>query len=125
MIYFMNAGMIPDQFSCDALTRDGRWVGNLDEKYMEKLEKGDVFVIGGKSFRFCYRRGGNIYSDATSERPNIPVWISENCLDLRKAATLLRPGKEHPHVQERYDLEDEQLFKGGGHKLALICLSDR
>ncbi|HWQ19779.1 MAG TPA: ATP-dependent helicase [Methanotrichaceae archaeon] len=77
MIYFMNTGMIPDQFSCDVLTRDGRWVGNLDEKYMEKLNKGDVFVIGGKSFRFCYRRGGNIYSDATTEKPNIPVWISE------------------------------------------------
>jgi len=77
MIYFMNTGMIPDQFSCDVLTREHRWVGNLDEKYMEKLSKGDVFVIGGKSYKFCYRRGGNIYADLTSERPNIPVWISE------------------------------------------------
>ncbi len=77
MIYYTNTGMIPDQFSCDVLTREGRWVGNLDEKYMEKLEKGDVFAIGGKSFRFCYRRGGNIYVDATTERPNIPTWISE------------------------------------------------
>ncbi|MDM7911493.1 MAG: ATP-dependent helicase, partial [Methanotrichaceae archaeon] len=77
MIYYTNTGMIPDQFSCDVLTRDGRWVGNLDEKYMEKLNKGDVFVIGGRSFRFCYRRGGNIYVDATMDRPNIPTWISE------------------------------------------------
>jgi ATP-dependent Lhr-like helicase len=69
--------MIPDQFSCDVLTRDGGWVGNLDEKYMEKLDKGDVFVIGGRSFKFCYRRGGNIYVDATTDRPNIPSWISE------------------------------------------------
>lgn len=77
MIYYTNTGMIPDQFSCDVLTRDGGWVGNLDEKYMEKLDKGDVFVIGGRSFKFCYRRGGNIYVDATTDRPNIPSWISE------------------------------------------------
>jgi ATP-dependent Lhr-like helicase len=77
IIYYTNTGMIPDQFSCDVLTREGRWVGNLDEKYMEKLDKGDVFVIGGRSFRFCYRRGGNIYVDATMDRPNIPTWISE------------------------------------------------
>ncbi len=77
MIYYTNTGMIPDQFSCDVLTREGRWVGNLDEKYMEKLDKGDVFAIGGRSFRFCYRRGGNIYVDATADRPNIPSWISE------------------------------------------------
>lgn len=77
MIYYTNTGMIPDQFSCDVLTREGSWVGNLDEKYMEKLDKGDVFVIGGRSYRFCYRRGGNIYVDLTAERPNIPSWISE------------------------------------------------
>jgi len=77
MIYYTNTGMIPDQFSCDVLTRDGQWVGNLDEKYMEKLNKGDVFVIGGSSFKFCYRRGGNVYVDATEEMPNIPSWISE------------------------------------------------
>ncbi len=77
MIYYTNTGMIPDQFSCDVLTREGHWVGNLDEKYMEKLDKGDVFVIGGRSFKFCYRRGGNIYVDATADRPNIPSWISE------------------------------------------------
>ena len=39
MIYYTNSGMIPDQFTCDVLTRDGRWVGRLDEKYMEKLDQ--------------------------------------------------------------------------------------
>jgi ATP-dependent Lhr-like helicase len=77
LIYYTNTGMIPDQFSCDVFTREGRWVGSLDEKYMEKLDKGDVFVIGGKSYRFCYRRGGNVYVDLTADRPNIPSWVSE------------------------------------------------
>ena len=77
MIYYTNSGMIPDQFTCDVLTRDGRWVGRLDEKYMEKLDRGDVFSIGGGAYSFCYRRGGKIYVDAAAGRPNIPTWSSE------------------------------------------------
>jgi ATP-dependent Lhr-like helicase len=77
MIYYTNSGMIPDQFTCDVLTREGRWVGRLDEKYMEKLDKGDVFSIGGGAYSFCYRRGGKIYVDAAAGRPNIPTWSSE------------------------------------------------
>ena len=77
MIYYTNSGMIPDQFTCDVLTRDGRFVGRLDEKYMEKLDKGDVFSIGGGAYSFCYRRGGKIYVDAAAGRPNIPTWSSE------------------------------------------------
>ena len=77
MIYYTNSGMIPDQFTCDVLTREGRWVGRLDESYMEKLDKGDVFSIGGKSFSFCYRRGSKIYVEEAAGRPNIPTWSSE------------------------------------------------
>ncbi len=77
MIYYTNSGMIPDQFTCDVLTREGRFVGRLDEKYMEKLDKGDVFSIGGGAYSFCYRRGGKIYVDAAAGRPNIPTWSSE------------------------------------------------
>ncbi|MDD1751716.1 MAG: ATP-dependent helicase [Methanotrichaceae archaeon] len=77
MIYYTNTGMIPDQFSCDVFTREGHWVGNLDDKYIEKLDKGDVFVIGGKIYRFCYRRGGNLFVETTIDRPNIPSWASE------------------------------------------------
>ncbi len=77
MIYYTNSGMIPDQFTCDVFTREGRFVGRLDEKYMEKLDKGDVFSIGGGAYSFCYRKGGKIYVDAASDRPNIPTWSSE------------------------------------------------
>ena len=76
-IYYMNAGTIPDEFVCDVVTRDGSWVGKLDEKYLERMNPGDVFVIGGSKFRFRYRRGGNLYVDPTGERPTIPSWYSE------------------------------------------------
>lgn len=88
MIYYTNSGMIADQFSCDVLTRDGRFLGKLDEKYLEKLDKGDIFSIGGGAYSFCYRRGGKIYVDAASGRASIPSWSSERLplsFDLAKS----------------------------------------
>lgn len=93
MIYYTNSGMIADQFSCDVLTREGRFLGRLDEKYMEKLDKGDIFSIGGGAYSFCYRRGGKIYVDAASGRANIPSWSSERLplsFDLAKRVLSLQ-----------------------------------
>ncbi|MCE5338573.1 MAG: ATP-dependent helicase [Methanomicrobiaceae archaeon] len=77
MIYFLNSGTIPDEFSCDVLTRAGAFAGNLDEKYLERMNKGDVFVLGGQRYKFAYRRGGKLYVDPTGDRPTIPSWFSE------------------------------------------------
>jgi ATP-dependent Lhr-like helicase len=80
--------MIPDQFTCDVFTRDGGFVGRLDESYLERLEPGDVISIGGKSYSFCYRRGGKIHVHPAEGRPSIPVWSSERLplsLDLASA----------------------------------------
>ena len=77
-IYLMNVGTIPDSFSCDVLTRaDNEWVGSLDEDYLDTLEPGEVFVLGGQRFTFRYRRGGKVFVDPTSEAPTVPSWYSE------------------------------------------------
>ncbi|WP_435066830.1 ATP-dependent helicase [Haloplanus sp. C73] len=78
VIYLTNVGTIPDSFSCDVLVRgDDEWVGELDEGYLDTLDPGDVFVIGGERFAFRYRRGSKVYVDRTSERPTVPSWYSE------------------------------------------------
>ena len=78
MIYYTNIGVIPDEFSCDVMTRsDHEWVGSLDEQYLDKLQKGDVFVLGGKFYEFVYRRGSKVYVDPSSSRPTVPSWFSE------------------------------------------------
>lgn len=78
MIYYTNIGVIPDAFSCDVMTRSDRaWVGSLDEQYLDKLQKGDVFVLGGKFYEFVYRRGSKVYVDPSSSRPTVPSWYSE------------------------------------------------
>lgn len=78
VIYMTNIGTIPDSFTCDVFTRaDNEWVGDLDESYLDTLEKGDVFVLGGQHFEYRYRRGSKVYADRTSARPTVPSWFSE------------------------------------------------
>ncbi|QSW99594.1 ATP-dependent helicase [Haloterrigena alkaliphila] len=78
VIYMTNIGTIPDSFTCDVKTRAGdEWVGQLDESYLDTLEKGDVFVLGGDHFEYRYRRGSKVYVDRTSARPTVPSWYSE------------------------------------------------
>ncbi|MFC4543352.1 ATP-dependent helicase [Halosolutus amylolyticus] len=78
VIYMTNIGTIPDSFTCDVHTRaSDEWVGQLDENYLDTLEKGDVFVLGGDHFEYRYRRGSKVYVDRTSARPTVPSWYSE------------------------------------------------
>ena len=78
VIYMTNIGTIPDSFTCDVFTRSGdEWVGQLDEEYLDTLEAGDVFVLGGENFEYSYRRGSKVYVDRTSARPTVPSWFSE------------------------------------------------
>ena len=78
VIYMTNIGTIPDSFSCDVLTRSGEeWIGQLDEAYLDTLEAGDVFVLGGANYEYRYRRGSKVYVDPTSSRATVPSWFSE------------------------------------------------
>ncbi|MDR5672985.1 Lhr-like helicase [Halalkaliarchaeum sp. AArc-CO] len=78
VIYMTNIGTIPDSFTCGVFTRgDQEWVGDLDESYLDTLDPGDVFVLGGRRFEYRYRRGSKVYVDPTSNRPTVPSWYSE------------------------------------------------
>jgi len=78
VIYMTNIGTIPDSFDCDVFTRSSEeWVGQLDESYLDTLESGDVFVLGGQNYEYSYRRGSKVYVDPTSARATVPSWYSE------------------------------------------------
>jgi ATP-dependent Lhr-like helicase len=77
-ILLQNLGTIPDSFTVNVYIRGAdEWVGQLDENYLDTLEAGDVFVLGGDRFAYRYRRGSKVYVDRTSERPTVPSWFSE------------------------------------------------
>lgn len=78
VIYYTNIGTIPDSFSCSVYIRgDDRWVGELDEEYLDTLKKGDVFQLGGKNYEYKYRRSSKVYVDRTGRAPTVPSWFSE------------------------------------------------
>ncbi len=78
MIYMTNIGTIPDSFSCNVFVRgEDQWVGDLDENYLDTLDPGDVFVLGGQKYEYRYRRGSKVYVDRTSDRATVPSWYSE------------------------------------------------
>jgi ATP-dependent Lhr-like helicase len=78
VIYMTNIGTIPDSFTIDVYVRGGdEWVGQLDESYLDTIEPGDVFVLGGSHYEYRYRRGSKAYVDPTGARPTVPSWFSE------------------------------------------------
>lgn len=79
VLYLTNIGTIPDEsFITVKLAPAGEPVGAIDEGFLERMKKGDVFVLGGKKYVYLYTKGMNIYvKNATERSPTIPSWFSE------------------------------------------------
>ncbi len=79
VIYMTNIGTIPDESSYRvALRGNDEIVGTLDEAFLDRLTKGDVFVLGGSTYRFIYARGMKVFVDAAPDSsPTVPSWYSE------------------------------------------------
>jgi ATP-dependent Lhr-like helicase len=79
LIYFLNLGAIPDEVSIDVYTRSGKYVGSIEEDFLARLRKGDIFILGGKPYSFRFARGLRCYVDEMPHEtnPTIPNWFSE------------------------------------------------
>ena len=79
VIYMTNIGTIPDESHYRvALRGNGDVIGSLDEGFLDRLTKGDIFVLGGQTYRFSYARGMKVYVDAAPDKsPTVPSWYSE------------------------------------------------
>ncbi len=78
MIYYLNSGAIPDEAKVRVFTEDGRYVGDLEEGFVEYLEPGDVFVLGGRTFQFVKSSAMRvIVRRVEHQRPTVPSWFSE------------------------------------------------
>lgn len=79
VLYMTNIGTIPDEsFITVKLAKTQEQIGFIDEGFMERMKKGDVFVLGGKKYQFSYSRGMNLYVNSAEQlSPTIPSWFSE------------------------------------------------
>lgn len=79
VIYMTNIGTIPDETGYEVKTRgDGKFVGSLDEEFLDRLTKGDIFTLGGSTYKFQYAKGMKVFVDPAPDRsPTVPSWYSE------------------------------------------------
>jgi len=82
VIYMTNIGTIPSESFINVEVgvgdKRGKIVGKIDEAFLERMKRGDVFVLGGNKYQFLFSRGMKAYVRAdVSKSPNIPSWFSE------------------------------------------------
>jgi len=83
VMYMTNIGTIPSESFIKVIVkspahRKGEVVGKIDEGFLERMKRGDVFVLGGQKYQYLYSRGmaASVRSDI-SKNPTIPSWFSE------------------------------------------------
>ncbi len=79
VIYMTNIGTIPDESGYEVKTRgEGEYVGTLDEEFLDRLTKGDIFTLGGSTYQFSYAKGMKVFVDPKPQKkPTVPSWYSE------------------------------------------------
>ncbi len=77
VIYMTNIGTIPD--STGVTVKIGpEVIGMVDEGFLERLKRGDVFVLGGSTYEFQFSRGTVAQVKAAiGRKPTVPTWFSE------------------------------------------------
>ncbi len=78
LIYYLNLGTIPDEVGIDVFSVDGKWIGSIEEEFLMRMKIGDIFVLGGKLYRYESSKGMRcVVSRADTKSPTIPPWFSE------------------------------------------------
>ncbi|MDO8537298.1 MAG: ATP-dependent helicase [archaeon] len=78
VIYMTNIGTIPDEARITVKIKDLK-IGYIDEAFLEKLKRGDVFVLGGQSYEFRFAIGMSAQVVSAYKRaPTVPSWVSES-----------------------------------------------
>ncbi|MEK6854731.1 MAG: ATP-dependent helicase [Nanoarchaeota archaeon] len=111
VIYMTNLGTIPNESFVNVVIqnpreRRGQNVGKIDENFLERIKRGDVFVLGGQKYQFLFTRGMKAYVSAdVSKNPTIPSWFSEMLpLSFDSAVDV---GKFRKFVKERIKKKKE------------------
>ncbi len=79
VIYATNIGTIPDEVAARVYNvENNRYIGNLEEEFVERLSPGDRFVLAGRVYEFVRAKGLKVYvKPAFDQKPTVPSWFSE------------------------------------------------
>ena len=77
VIYMTNIGTIPDETAVTVKIGE-RKIGYIEEAFLERLKRNDLFVLGGQVYQFLFARGMVAQVQASPGRPpTVPAWFSE------------------------------------------------
>jgi len=77
VIFMTNIGTIPDETNIK-VKLDKQYIGSISEPFLERLKKGDVFVLGGQTYEFQYAQVMTAFVKTSINRPpTVPSWFSE------------------------------------------------
>lgn len=77
VIYMTNIGTIPSETKVRVKIGE-QTIGTIEEAFLERLKRGDIFVLGGNVYEFLYSRGMTAQVRASGNRPpTVPSWFSE------------------------------------------------
>ncbi len=129
VLYLTNIGTIPEEsFITVKLAPSQEPVGMIDEGFLGRMKKGDVFVLGGKKYLYLYTRGMNLYVKGDIQRPpTIPSWFSEmlplsfdSALEIGKFRKLIKDRlNAGQKKQEIIQLIEEYLYTNKGTSTAI------
>ena len=78
MIYFLNLGTIPEEANYKVVNERGAFIGDLSEKFVERMANKDVFVLGGRSYEYVRTKGMKVFvKSASGRKPTVPSWTGE------------------------------------------------
>lgn len=82
VIYMTNIGTIPSEGHITVVIGAGEGrgenIGKIDESFLERMKRGDIFVLGGKKYQYLHSRGMKAFVRAgITKNPTIPSWFSE------------------------------------------------
>ncbi|MCF7866608.1 ATP-dependent helicase [Candidatus Woesearchaeota archaeon] len=110
VLYMTNIGTIPDETNVK-VKLGNNYIGSISEPFLERLKKGDVFVLGGQTYLFKYAQGLTAFVESGFNRtPTVPSWFSEM---LPLSFDLAMEIQKFRHFMDEY-------FIGGAPKKEII-----
>ena len=117
VIYMTNSGTIPDESSVKVRIGEVA-IGTIEEEFLEKLKRGDIFVLGGNTYEFLFSRGTVAQvRNAEGRRPTVPSWFSEMlplsfdlALDIQRFRMLMAQKIKNYPKQEVIDFINTYLY---------------
>ena len=125
MIYYTNIGTIAPDNSYLVFTGDGTLVGQLSSSFVSSLRNGDVFLLGGSTYRVASVRGTRVnVTPATGYRPTIPSWTGEansRTHELSQAVLRLlsqisvgaRMATDYEPIQQKHTAQQARSIRAG------------